>query len=258
MSRFTNLELGDDSEKRSSSASTGLTDEMRFLADADAAFASGKFNDALRWFARVLEFNPNNAIAWTGQVRALIEMGDFREASTWADKAMEKFPREPELLAAKGVAVARLGDLEAAAAFSDAAFEQRRETPYLWLARGDVFLARKDSAAEGCIARALEMAAGLWLFAWLAARVRMFHKQFAVGLKHVRQALELNPTSPLLWAVAADCENRIGLVQAAEASLARAFELDPHNEDARHVRRELGNPGALRRIGGWLRQKFSQ
>jgi tetratricopeptide (TPR) repeat protein len=257
MSRFTNLELGDDSEKRSSS-SAGLTDEMRFLADADAAFASGRFNDALRWFARVLEFNAANSAAWTGQVRALIELGEFREASTWADKAMEKFPREPELLAAKGVAVGRLGDLDAAAAFSDAAFDERRETPYLWLARGDVFLARRDSAAEGCIARALEMASGQWLFAWLAARVRMFHRQFAVGLKHVRQALELNPTNPLLWAVAADCENRIGLVQAAEASLARAFELDPHNEEARNVRHELGNPGTLRRVGGWLRQKLSK
>lgn len=257
MSRFINLELGGESERRSS-GSTGVRDEQRFLADAQSAFAEARFEKALRWFARVLEFNPENTTAWTGQVRSLIELGEYREASQWADKAMEKFPREPELLAAKGVALARLGDLEAALAFSDAAFEERGDSPYLWLARGDVFLARKDSGAEECIARALEMTSGQWLFAWLAARIRIFYKQFTLGLKHARLALELNPSSPLLWTVAALCESRIGLVQAAEASLAHAFELDPHNEDAQNVRRELGNPGTIKRLAGWFRQNFSQ
>ena len=255
MSRFINLELGDESEKRSA-ASSAVTDEMRFLADAEAAFAQARFDHALRWFARVLEFNSANAAAWIGQVRSLIELGEFREASIWADKAMEKFPREPELLAAKGVALARLGDLDAAAAFSDAAFEEGGDSPYLWLARGDVFLARKDAAAETCIARALEMTTGQWLFAWLAARVRLFYRQFTLGLKHARQALEWNPVNPQLWALAALCEVRIGLVQAAEASLAKAFELDPHSQDAQKVRRELGNPGAFQRLAGWFKQTF--
>lgn len=256
MSRFINLELGDESERRSSSS--GIRDEQRFLADAETAFSQARFEKALRWFARVLEFNPNNTAAWTGQVRSLIELGEYREASQWADKAMEKFPREPELLAAKGVALARLGDLDAAVAFSDAAFEERGDSPYLWLARGDVFLARKNSGAEECIARALELTSGQWLFAWLAARVRIFYKQFTLGLKHARLALELNPSSPLLWSVAALCEGRVGLVQAAEASLAHAFELDPHSEDAQNVRRELGESGTLKRLAGWFRQTFSQ
>ena len=255
MSRFINLELGDESGKRSA-ASAAVTDELRFLADAEAAFAQARFDHALRWFARVLEFNSANAAAWIGQVRSLIELGEFREASIWADKAMEKFPREPELLAAKGVALARLGDLDAAAAFSDAAFEEGGDSPYLWLARGDVFLARKDAAAETCIARALEMTTGQWLFAWLAARVRLFYRQFTLGLKHARQALEWNPVNPQLWALAALCELRIGLVQAAQASLAKAFELDPHNEAAQNVRRELGHPGAFQRIAGWFKQAF--
>ncbi len=255
MSRFINLELGDESEKRSSGAAS-VTDEHRFLGDAEAAFAQARFDHALRWFARVLEFNSANVAAWIGQVRSLIELGEFREASIWADKAMEKFPREPELLAAKGVALARLGDLDAAAAFSDAAFEERSDSPYLWLARGDVFLARKDPGAEDCISRALEMTSGQWLYAWLAARMRMFYRQFTLGLKHARQALEWNPTNPQLWTLAALCEVRIGLVQAAEASLAKAFELDPHSQDAQKVRRELGNPGAFQRLAGWFKQTF--
>ena len=51
--------------------------------------------------------------------------------------------------------------------------QERSDSPYLWLARGDVFLARKDAGAEECISRALEMTSGQWLFAWLAARMRM-------------------------------------------------------------------------------------
>jgi len=74
-------------------------DEAYYLAAARAAFESGKFEPALRLYSKVLEYNPQNADAWTGQVRMLIELGEFREAKLWADKALERFPHEPELLA---------------------------------------------------------------------------------------------------------------------------------------------------------------
>src|ERR1041384_7041335 len=146
MSRFVNLEFGDESERRSQSTPPArTTDEAFHLDAANAAFANAEFESALRSYSKVLEFNPNNAAAWTGQVRMLIELGEFKEAKLWADKALEHFPHEPELLATTAAAPARRGDVRAPLLFPDASSEERGDTPYLWLARGDVLLARKES-----------------------------------------------------------------------------------------------------------------
>ena len=147
MSRFGNLELGGRSEDQPQQEQQPslVKDEAYYLGEARAAFENGSFEQALRFYSKVLEFNPQNAVAWTAQVRMLIELGEFREAKLWADKALERFPNEPELLAAKAVALGRSGDLQGALAFSDASIEERGDTPYVWLARGDVMLARRES-----------------------------------------------------------------------------------------------------------------
>jgi len=130
MSRFVNLEFGDGHEEHSHDHQKGLVKgEAHYLAEATAAFENGEFESALRRYSKVLEFNPQNAAAWTGQVRMLIELAEYREARLWADKALEKFPREPELLAAKAVALGRSGDLQEALAFSDASIEERGDSP---------------------------------------------------------------------------------------------------------------------------------
>src|SRR5277367_2613679 len=138
MSRFINLEFSDESGNHLHPDQKPLVkDEAYYLAEARTAFENGKFEPALRLYSKVLEYNPRNTGAWTGQVRMLIELGEYREAKLWADKAIERFSNEPELLAAKAVALARSGDLEGALSFSDAAIEERGDTPYVWLARGD-------------------------------------------------------------------------------------------------------------------------
>ena len=129
-----------------------------YAAEARAAFEDGDFEKALRTYGKVLEFNPRNAAAWTGQVRMLIELGEFDDAATWADKALELFPRDPELLAAKAVSLARNGDLQGAVAFSDTSIAEQAEVPYVWLARGDVLLSRRESRADYCFEKALLLA----------------------------------------------------------------------------------------------------
>jgi len=61
-----------------------------------AAFENATFEPALRFYSKVLEYNPGTLAAWTAQVRMLIELGEFREAKLWANKALERFPNEPE------------------------------------------------------------------------------------------------------------------------------------------------------------------
>src|SRR5215470_16863378 len=166
MSRFNNLEFGSASDDQSPLQKPALKGEEFYFGEAQATFENGQFEQALRLYSKVLEFNPNNAAAWTGQVRMLIEMGECKEAKLWADKALEHFPNEPELLAAKAVALARNGDLHGALIFSDAAIEVRGDTPYVWLARGDVLLAREEARADYCFEKALMLAPQDWFIAW--------------------------------------------------------------------------------------------
>src|SRR5689334_5774267 len=158
MSRFINLEFGGESEDQGQEQTPVGKDEAYYSAKARSAFENGEFESGLRLYSKVLEFNPENATAWTGQVRMLIELGEFREAKLWADKALERFPHEPELLAAKAVALGRGGDLQGALAFSDASIEERGDTPYIWLARGDVLMAREETRADYCFEKALMLA----------------------------------------------------------------------------------------------------
>src|SRR6516225_7008664 len=223
MSRFVNLELGGESEDQPQQSPSELVkDEAYYLAAARAAFENGNFEQGLRFYSKVLEYNPKNVVAWTGQVRMLIELGEFREAKLWADKALERFPNEPELLAAKAVALGRTGDLQGALAFSDASIEERGDTPYVWLARGDVMLARREPRADYCFEKALLLAPRDWFIAWLAARIRYYYKQFSLALKLLQQAVELNAVHFLLWLELGRCQQALGLVSLAESSFTQA------------------------------------
>ena len=259
MSRFGNLEFGDESESRLQSGETERSsDESFHLEAADAAFAAGEFEKALRRYSKVLEFNPDNAAAWAGQVRMLIELAEFREAKLWADKALEKFPHEPELLAAKAVALARTGDLEGALVFSDAAIAERGDTAYLWLARGDVLLARHEARADYCFEKALLLAPRNWFINWLAARVREFHAQFVLALKLLEQAIEWEAGRFVLWLELGRCQSALGLVNPARNSLQQARQLNPHSAEVAAALLELNQAGVSSQVRGWWRRLFKR
>lgn len=225
MSRFSNLEFGEGEGQRHDQEV--MKDESFYLNEGNALFQNGRFEEALRAFSKVLEFNPQNAGAWTSQVRMLIELEEFPEAKLWADKALEKFPDKPELLAAKAVALARLADLDAALAFSDASIEERGSTPYIWLARGDVLLARREKRAEYCFEKAVSLAPGRWVFHWLASRIHRYYAQFSLALKFAQQALHLAADHAILWLEVGRCQAALGLSTMALDSFEQARQLDP-------------------------------
>jgi tetratricopeptide (TPR) repeat protein len=259
MSRFVNLELGSESEGQSHEQPRAqVKDEGYYFAEARAAFANGNFEQALRLYSKVLEFNPQNAAAWTNQVRMLIELGEYREAKLWADKALERFPHEPELLAAKAVALGRGGDLQGALAFSDASIEERGDTPYIWLARGDVLLAREETRADYCFEKALLLAPRDWFTTWLAARVRHYYKQFVLALKLFQQAVELNAGHFLLWLQLGQCQQALGFIVPARNSYVQAQQLNPDCREVDQALTSLAERGLWQRAAGWCRELFHQ
>src|SRR5438034_2355934 len=257
MSRFNSLEFGEQFDDQLPQQRELVKGEAFYMAEARAAFENGNFEQGLRLYSKVLEFNPQNAAAWTGQVRMLIELGEFREAKLWADKALERFPHEPELLAAKAVALGRSGDLKGAIAFSDASIEERGDTPYIWLARGDVLLAREEPRANYCFDKALGLSPGNWLVAWLAARIRYYYKQFALALKLTQQAVEWNAGHFLLWLELGRCQHALGLAGAARHSYQQAQQLSPHHSEVSAALARLSEIGLWSQLRGWWQRLFN-
>jgi tetratricopeptide (TPR) repeat protein len=255
MSRFVNLELGGH-EEESSRRERVVKDAVYYFAEASRAFESMEFEESLRLHGRAIEDDPGFAAAWTGQVRALIELGEYREASVWADKALEHFPREAELLAAKAVALGRIGEIGPALAFSDAAVEQPGESPYVWLARGDVLLAAKEQRAEYCLEKALALAAGNWFVAWLAGRIRFYYRQFMLALKLAQRAVEWHPHHAPCWLLLGLCQQEIGMVGPARQSLEHASQLRPRWTEVHKASRAVDDTGFFRRVAGGVRGLF--
>jgi len=258
MSRFGNLELGNESEDQWQQQKPLARDEASYLSEARSAYENGEFEKALRSFSKVLEFNPQNTAAWTAQVKMLIELGEFHEARLWADKALERFPNCPELLAAKAVALARSGDLQGALAFSDASIGERGDTPYIWLARGDVLLARAEARADYCFEKALLLAPRDWFTAWLAARIRFYYEQFALALTLLQRAVEWNAGHFILWLELGHCQHALGMVGPARTSFIQARQLNPGCHDAKQALGELKQTSVFKRIAGWLREAFKK
>ena len=254
MSRFANLEFGGESGHESGQSKQLVKDAAYYAAEAQTAFEDGQFETALRLYSKVLEHNPQNVNAWTGQVRMLIELGEFHEAKLWADKALERFPNEAELLAAKAVALARSGDLPAALSFSDAAIGERGDTPYVWLARADVLLAGKESRADYCFEKAMLVAPRNWFIAWLAARIRYYYEQFALALKMIQQALEWNAGHFQLWLEFGRCQAALGMIGPARNSFLQAQQLRPQCREAGQALMRLAGSGWQSRWKGFWRR----
>lgn len=255
MSRFSSLEFNDDFESDYESQQV-TKDESFYSNEARAAFEETEFEKALRYYAKVLEYNPKNVLAWAGQVKALIELGEFPEAKLWAEKALEKFPDDPELLATKAVALGRMGDLKAALAFSDASIEERGGTPYIWLARGDVLLARNEKRADYCFEKAIMLASGDWFVRWCASRIQAFYDHFSLALKFAQEALNMNPSSSAAWLQAGHCQMALGLPALAQNSFTQAKQLNPRCREAEMALDSLSDRGWFARLRGQFRQLF--
>lgn len=255
MSRFVNLEF-DDASRSSRRERAPAKDEGYYWGFAQRAFEEADFEKAMRYYAKVLEFNPRNAAAWSGQVRALIELREFREARLWADKALETFPHDPETLAAKAVALGRSDAVEEALAYSDASIEARGDTPYVWLARADVFLARREKRADFCVGKALALAPGDWFTAWLASRLHFYHEQFALAFKAAQTALEANASQSVVWLQLGLCQRNLGLVGAARTSLQHARQLNPRDPETKQALLDLDRVGWRTRFAGLWRKLF--
>jgi tetratricopeptide (TPR) repeat protein len=112
--------------------------------------------------------------------------------------------------------------------------------------------------ADYCFDKALLLAPKDWAVAWLAARIRHYHQQFAVALKLLQQALEWNSAHFLLWLELGRNQLALGLVGPATVSFQRARELNPRSDEVRSALMAASNTGPWLRFCGWLQNLFQR
>ncbi len=250
--RFAHLEFDDGNHATVPLREEEQRDADYYLDQATQAFEAEAFANALKLFARVLEFDPAQPRSWYGQIRSLIELHRLDEALGWATQALEQYPTDRTLMALKAIPLARLGQREEALAFSDAANNPEAPTEAFWLSRAEVFIHIDVAAAEYALETALAASPSDWQLAWLASRMRHFHTHHAAALKLATVAMERAPTHATPWLALARSQIALGLSKPAQDSLARAAELAPDSPVITQLRTDSAPKG---RLAHWL-QRF--
>src|SRR5262249_133421 len=116
--------------------------------------------------------------------------------------------------------------------------------------------AKGERRADYCFEKALMLAPQDWFIAWLAARIRIFYEQLALGLHLLQQALEWNAGHWVLWLELGRCQQTLGLIGAARTSLTQARQLNPQGRAAEEALKQLSGMGVWRRASGWWRRVF--
>ncbi|MBX9583164.1 MAG: tetratricopeptide repeat protein [Gemmataceae bacterium] len=253
MPRFDRLELDDPApDGDRGPAKDPARDHEHWLAQADRERRQGHYETALRLYSRALEDDKSVIAAWVGQVRMLVHLGEYAEAELWARKALEIFKNNPDLLAGRAQAFCRLGDKKQAMGCCDQALAQAGETAYRWLVRGELMVADKQALDRHCFDKAVA-ADKDWLVQAEIGLVLQYYGQPGKALPRFKAALEEEPESVFLWLKRAECEDALGLTDAAVTSLRRALEIVPKHDEARaKLNALLDRPGLFGRIRNFL------
>lgn len=226
-SRFDHLEFENDGKDSIEKLDEGQSRLDSYAALATEAFEFESFQDALKLYARILEFDRQSRFSWVGQIQCLIQLTRSQDALNWTSLALEEFPNDTELIALKATALARNNLLEEALAFSDASLHASQSSSHSWLARTELLLARNDPTANYCQDQALNADLESWQIPWLASRMQSFYKKDAAALKMAHLAVERAPTHSTTWLQTGRSQAALGLKKQATQSLARALELSP-------------------------------
>jgi tetratricopeptide (TPR) repeat protein len=103
--------LGDDSS---------ITD---LLDKGNSLFTEGRYEEAIQYYDKVLEIEPNDVYVLYNKGNAFYSLGNYTEAIQYFDKALEIEPRLVEALTNKGLALADLGKYQEAIQYVDKALE---------------------------------------------------------------------------------------------------------------------------------------
>jgi tetratricopeptide (TPR) repeat protein len=87
-----------------------ITNINNLIIKGYASISRGNFSQAIMFFDKILDIEPNNFIALNGKAAALIEIGNYSQAIGYSDKVLKLEPNFTGALINKGTALESLGN----------------------------------------------------------------------------------------------------------------------------------------------------
>jgi tetratricopeptide (TPR) repeat protein len=225
-----------------------------FVLQADEAFFTGNYRDALRHYSRALQQTNNQVYPWIGQISALIGLKQYKEAELWSNRALEQFPEDSSLLSQRARVLALTGNLKRAIGVSDYAMS-RGATHWTWLARGEVLLEANDGNALFCFAKATEMAErDDWRTPLLAGLSFLRKRQWSGAEEFLKKAAEINPRNYYIWFSLAEVLVELSYTDRARDAIQRVLQLKPEFKPARDLELRLYRRPFFKRLLGMMKR----
>lgn len=121
-------------------------------------YSQGKVEDAYRIFVRGVENAPADRILLTNAAATAQQVGKSAEALTYVDRALEKAPREPVLYSIRATILRSLGRTDEALAAARQAVQIAPDDPKMQFSLGNLlYQAGKRDEAAGAYRRAIDL-----------------------------------------------------------------------------------------------------
>ena len=101
--------------------SSVITNKSDLIIRGYTSIVRGNFSQAIMYFDKMLDIEPNNFIALNGKAAALIEIGNYSQAIGYSDKVLKLEPNFTGAFINKGTALESLGNHSQAIMYFDRA-----------------------------------------------------------------------------------------------------------------------------------------
>ncbi|WP_293125504.1 tetratricopeptide repeat protein [Microcoleus sp. bin38.metabat.b11b12b14.051] len=194
----------------------------------------GRFEEAIASFDKALEFKPDYHQAWNNRGIALGNLGNFEEAIASYDKALEIKPDFHEVWYNRGIALGNLGNFEEAIASYDKALAIKPDKYNTWNNRGNVLrkLGKYEEAIASCD-KALQIKPDFHE-AWYSRGYALANfGKYDEAIASYDKALAIQPDKYKAWNSRGIilCDN-LGKFEEAIASFDKALEIKPDDHEA--------------------------
>lgn len=209
-------------------------DAPYYIKEADDAFFTGRFRNALQLYSRAISIDNSLHYPWIGQIYCLINLKQLKEADLWASRALELFPEDSVVLSLRASLYASRGMYKRALNTSDYAISRKGASAHSYLSRGYVLLEADNKNTHFCFTKALELAKpGDWKIPMHIGMIYFRKKMYARALEFFQTACGNNIKNYYLWHHLGYCYEKLGLGQKALKAYEHSINHNPDFKPAR-------------------------
>ncbi len=206
------------------------------LSEGERRYYEGFYEQALRSYARALQYDRGLVPAWAGQVKCLLQMEEWEEAETWVNNALTYHPQAADLLALKSIVLVEKGEKDKALAYSDASFNYKSETGFVWLARAYVLLSlNREKTAQTCMEQVVTKDCQDWRVLMEAGRLYLRAGRSSLAVRFLHQAVTICTDNAYLWFLLASAYQKLHLRSRVRFCCEQALRLRPSFPEAQEM-----------------------